>query len=141
MTMRPTLGGSTSLKVWEGGCMILADTSVWVAHFRHGTTELAALLNESRVSCHPFIIGELACGNLKHRTQILTLLEALPTATVAAHEEVVDVIERYSLMGKGLGYIDVHLIASALLSRIPLWTLDKKLDRIASLMRISHRME
>jgi predicted nucleic acid-binding protein len=121
--------------------MILVDTSVWVAHLRYGTIGLASLLNDAQVIGHPFVVGELACGNLKKRTSILSLLKALPMADVATHEEVLNVIERYSLMGKGLGYIDAHLIASALLSKVPLWTLDKKLERIAALMRISYRVK
>jgi len=111
--------------------MVLVDTSVWVAHLRHGQIGLEALLNEGHVVCHPFIIGELACGNLKNRSEILSLIQALPLATPAEHEEVMQFIENYSLMGKGLGYIDMHLLASAILSRVPLWTLDKKLKRVS----------
>ena len=111
--------------------MVLVDTSVWVAHLRRGNIGLEALLNEGHVVCHPFIIGELACGNLKNRSEILSLLQALPVATPAEHEEVMQFIENYSLMGKGLGYIDMHLLASAILSRVPLWTLDKKLKQVS----------
>ena len=111
--------------------MVLVDTSVWVAHLRHGTIGLTALLNEGRVVCHPFIVGELACGNLKHRSEILVHLQALPQAIQAENEEVRHFIENYSLMGKGLGYIDMHLLTSARLTMIPLWTLDKKLNKIA----------
>lgn len=111
--------------------MVLVDTSVWVAHLRHGTIGLKALLNEGLVVCHPFIVGELACGNLKHRSEILVHLQALPQAIRAGNEEVMHFIENYSLMGKGLGYIDMHLLASARLTMIPLWTLDKKLNEIA----------
>ncbi len=111
--------------------MILVDTSVWVAHLRHGTIGLEALLNEGRVVCHPFIIGELACGNLQNRSEILINLQALPQAITAAHEEVMRFIENFSLMGKGLGYIDMHLLASALLTKLPLWTLDKRLNEAA----------
>ena len=111
--------------------MVLVDTSVWVAHLRDGDTGLKALLNEGHVVCHPFIIGELACGNLKNRSEILSLLYALPMATHAEHEEVIQFIENNSLMGKGLGYIDMHLLASAILSKVPLWTLDKKLNQVS----------
>lgn len=106
--------------------MILVDTSVWVEHFRHGAVGLETPLNDGQVVCHPFIIGELACGNLKNRSQILSLLDTLPMARLAEHEEVMHFIEKYRLMGKGLGYIDVHLLASAMLTRISLWTLDKR---------------
>ncbi len=100
--------------------MVLVDTSVWVAHLRDGTIGLEALLNEGEVICHPFIIGELACGNLKNRSEILSFLQALPMATHAEHEEVMQFIENYGLMGKGLGYMDLHLLASALLTKVPL---------------------
>jgi predicted nucleic acid-binding protein len=78
--------------------------------------------------CHPFIIGELAFGNLKTRDEILTLLQVLPMAIQAEHEEVLQFVEDKNLMGKGLGYIDVHLCASAMLTGVPMWTYDKKLD-------------
>jgi predicted nucleic acid-binding protein len=111
--------------------MVLVDTSVWVAHLRWGDIGLEALLNEGHVVCHPFIVGELACGNLKNRSEIISLLQVLPIAVLAEHEEVMRFIENYSLMGKGLGYIDMHLLASAILSKVPLWTLDKKLKRVS----------
>ena len=111
--------------------MVLVDTSVWVAHLRQGAIGLEALLNEGRVVCHPFIVGELACGNLRNRYEILVHLQALPQATPARHDEVMQFIENYGLMGKGLGYIDMHLLASALLTKVPLWTLDKKLNEVA----------
>jgi len=111
--------------------MVLVDTSVWVAHLRKGNIGLEALLNEGHVVCHPFIIGELACGNLKNRSEILSLLYALPMATHAEHDELMQFIENHSLMGKGLGYIDMHLLASAILSKVPLWTLDKKLNQVS----------
>lgn len=111
--------------------MVLVDTSVWVRHLRHGDIGLDVLLNEGNVVCHAFIIGELASGNLKNRYEILSLLQALPMAIHAEHEEVMQFIENDSLMGKGLGYIDVHLLASAILTKIPLWTLDKKLNQFS----------
>jgi predicted nucleic acid-binding protein len=111
--------------------MVLVDTSVWVAHLRKGNIGLEALLNEGHVVCHSFIVGELACGNLKNRSEILSLLYALPMATHAEHGEVMQFIEDRGLMGKGLGYIDMHLLASAILSKVPLWTLDKKLNQVS----------
>ena len=112
--------------------MILVDTSVWVSHLRNGEIGLTALLNEGHVVCHSFIIGELACGNLKNRSEILSLFRALPMAVQAGHEEVMEFIERHRLMGKGLGYIDVHLLASAVLSDASLWTFDRRLIEAAS---------
>lgn len=111
--------------------MVIVDTSVWVSHLREGDTKLERLLNDGDVICHPFIAGELACGNLKNRSEILTLLLALPVATQAEHEEVMQFIESNKLMGKGLGYVDVHLIASAALTGVSIWTLDQRLDGVA----------
>jgi predicted nucleic acid-binding protein len=116
--------------------MILVDTSVWVEHFRTGDIGLDAPLSDGQVACHPFIAGELACGNLKNRSQILSLLDTLPKARLAEQEEVMHVIEKYNLMGKGLGYIDMHLLASAMLSHIPLWTLDKRLMNVSSTLKV-----
>ncbi len=119
--------------------MVLVDTSVWVSHLRGIHAQLANLLDDGEVACHPFIIGELACGNLRNRTTILSLLEALPMVAAAEHEEVLTFIESHSLMGKGLGYIDVHLLASAALSRLPIWTFDKKLERIANILGVGYK--
>jgi len=88
-------------------------------------------LEEGAVLCHPFVIGELACGNLKNRGEILSLLKALPTSTVASHEEVLYVLSEQKLHGQGLGWIDMHLLVSALLSKSRLWTTDKTLARAA----------
>ena len=119
--------------------MVLVDTSVWISHFREGNAGLANLLNNGEVACHPFIVGELACGNLKNRTAILSLLESLPTTIVAEHEEILVFIENNRTMGKGLGYVDIHLLASALLTRVPIWTLDKRLEQVADLFHLKHQ--
>jgi len=108
--------------------MILVDTSVWVRHLREGDPDLERLLNNGEVMCHPFIVGELACANLKNRHEILSLLQLLPLATLAKHEEILHFIEQNHLMAKGLGYIDAHLSASAVLSGAPMWTCDKRLN-------------
>ena len=108
---------------------VLVDTSVWVTHLRRGNTRLEALLQEGRVSTHPFIIGELACGNLANRYEILSLLRALPSVQVAEHDEVLLFLEKRGFTGRGMGWVDVHLLASAVLSKTPLWTLDKPLAR------------
>ena len=118
--------------------MVLVDTSVWVSHLRDGNAELANLLNDGGVLCHPLIVGELACGNLKDRAVILSLLQLLPISIEAEHEEVLLFIENNRLMGKGMGYVDVHLIASAALAGIPLWTLDKKLAQAADSLHIKY---
>ena len=119
--------------------MVLVDTSVWVEHFRAGNIGLEHLLNEGDVACHQFVTGELACGNLSNRAEILSLLQALPLADHAEHEEVMQLIENYNLMGKGLGYVDMHLLASAVLSRVPIWTLDKKLRDVSSQLGLDYQ--
>lgn len=110
--------------------MILVDTSVWIEHFRSGAIGLDPLLNDGRVICHPFIVGELACGNLKNRQLILSLLRELPMAVRAQDSEVLRFIEQHRIMGKGLGYVDMHLLLSAVLTRVSLWTLDKRLNEV-----------
>lgn len=112
--------------------MILVDTSVWVDHLRKSDRGLAELLTASNVLMHPFVIGELACGNLRKRDQILALLKDLPRAGVATDNEVLFFIERHTLMGRGLGFVDVHLLASvALHGTARLWTRDKRLRAAA----------
>ena len=118
--------------------MILVDTSIWISHFRYGNPRLETLLLNGEVACHPFIIGELACGNLKNRQEILSLLKALPTTMTADHYEALHFIEQHQLMDMGLGYVDVHLLASALLSTILLWTKDKGLKKAALKLDISY---
>jgi predicted nucleic acid-binding protein len=111
--------------------VILADTSVWVDHLRKGHRRLADLLQEGAVLCHPFVIGELACGRMKNRDEILDLLATLPSAPTATHEEVMRFVADRRLAGKGIGWIDAHLLCSALLGRASLWTRDKALDAAA----------
>jgi len=111
--------------------VILVDTSVWVEHLRHGLPRLATLLQEGEVLIHPSVIGELACGNLRNRSQMLELLQGLPAATVASDAEVLLLIERDRLLGRGIGYVDAHLLASARLSHCRLWTQDRRLAALA----------
>jgi len=118
--------------------MVLVDTSVWVSHLRDGNAGLEKLLSGGEVVCHPFIVGELACGNLKNRHEILTYFQSLPMTILAEDEEVLKFIENDQLMGKGLGYLDVHLIASAVLTDVPLWTLDKTLDKFTKKIGINY---
>jgi predicted nucleic acid-binding protein len=118
--------------------MVLVDTSVWVSHLRHGNEGLQELLYDGEVVCHPFIVGELACGNLKNRNEILTYLQSLPMTILAEDEEVLKFIENNQLMGKGLGYIDVHLIASAVLTNVLLWSLDKTLNKLTEKIGINY---
>ena len=119
--------------------MNLVDTSVWVDHLRRGDRSLTELLTASSVLMHPFVIGELACGNLRKRDQILALLQDLPRAAVATDDEVLFFIGRHTLMGRGLGYVDVHLLASvALHGTARLWTRDKRLRVVADSLGLGH---
>lgn len=118
--------------------MVLVDTSVWVEHFRRGEPGLRDLLNKGEVVCHPFVIGELACGHLRSREQILSLLKALPSAALVEPDEILFFIEERKLAGLGLGLIDTHLLASCLISRVKLWSLDKRLRGVATRLDISH---
>jgi predicted nucleic acid-binding protein len=112
--------------------VILVDTSVWVDHLRAGVARLAALLERGAVVVHPFVVGEIACGNLVQRGSVLELLQNLPAAVVAEPTEVLAFVERHRLYGRGVGYVDVHLLASiALTEATALWTRDKRLDAVA----------
>lgn len=120
--------------------MILVDTSVWVEHLRTGDPGLATLLNSSQVLMHPFVLGELACGNLRQRAELLRLLKDLPQSTVARDEEVLFFIERHRLMGRGIGYVDAHLLAAvALDGAARLWTHDKRLQVLAVELGLMYR--
>lgn len=107
--------------------MVLVDTSVWIQHFRRGEPALIDGLSEGLVLMHPFVSGELACGNLSHRSEVLSDLQALPLANSASNAEVLRLIEDRRLWGRGLGWVDLHLLASALLSDCGFWTLDQRL--------------
>lgn len=113
--------------------MILVDTSVWVDHLRVGNARLVGELNAGTVCVHPFIIGELACGNLRNRRGVLELLDELPAVPVASDAEARAFIEARELMGRGVGYVDVHLLASVALSAgTRLWTRDQRLAAVAT---------
>ncbi len=119
--------------------MILVDTSVWVDHLRKGAPALAAALEQGSVLMHPFVLGELACGNLRNRREVLRLLGDLPGVPIATDTEVLDFIERRALMGRGMGYIDVHLLASvALAGTAQLWTRDKRLAAVAVNLKLAY---
>lgn len=112
--------------------MILVDTSIWIDHLRRGDPELIRMLHEDQVLIHPFVVGELACGSLKSRNKILDLLNSLPQATVATDLETLGFIETHAIMGRGIGYVDAHLCASAQLSNAKLWTRDKRLYAVVT---------
>jgi predicted nucleic acid-binding protein len=118
--------------------LILVDTSVWVDHLHKGLPALAEVLARGQVMTHPFVIGELACGRLTNRRMVLHLLKALPAAPMATDEETLLLIERQNLMGKGIGYIDAHLLASVILGGdVELWTRDKRLVSIATHLKVA----
>jgi len=112
--------------------VILVDTSVWVDHLRRSEPDLIDALDSGLVLMHPFVLGEIACGNLKRRADVLSLMSALPQAAMATDNEALEFIDRRRLMGRGIGYIDVHLLASAVLTgTATLWTRDKRLSVVA----------
>jgi predicted nucleic acid-binding protein len=111
--------------------MVLADTSVWIDHWRRGNAQLAQLLEGSAVVIHPFVLGEIALGQVMARAEVLADLATLESPRVAEQHEVLALIERSRLWGRGIGWVDAHLLASVLLDRIRLWTLDARLARVA----------
>jgi len=116
---------------------VLVDTSVWIDHLRRTSPRLVDLLNRGAVAIHPFVVGELACGNLRNRREILGLLQALPESPVVEHEEALHLLETEKLQGRGLGWIDIHLLASARLQNAGLWSLDKTLVAAAGKLGIA----
>ncbi len=111
--------------------MILPDSSVWMAHFRRANASLAELLERDEALCHPFIVGELACGVLPSRVSTITLLQTVPEAPMMQHDEVLLLLERHRLMASGIGWVDAHLLGSALLAAAEIWTFDRALARAA----------
>jgi predicted nucleic acid-binding protein len=116
----------------------LVDTSVWIAHFRRSDPRLLTLLSRGEVFVHPAVIGELACGNLTRRDRVLSDFQKLPGAAIADHQETLFVIESHRLWGKGIGWADAQLVASALLTGCKLWTQDKRLHEVAAALHISY---
>ncbi len=111
--------------------MILADTTVWIHHIHRSRADLVEYLMEGRVLSHPFLIGELACGRIRGREELLAALCALPAARLSSHEEAISMVDRHSLAGRGLGWVDVHLLAAARLSGALLLTDDRALRAAA----------
>jgi predicted nucleic acid-binding protein len=112
--------------------MILADTSIWIDHFRHVDAELRRIIEDDRLLCHPSVIGELALGSLRDRRSVMAFLAAQREAVVATHDEVMTMIDRHGIFSMGIGYTDAHLLTSILLDqRAALWTRDKRLRAAA----------
>ena len=121
--------------------MILVDTSVWVDHLRVEEPHLVSLLRENQVLGHPMVIGELACGNLRNRDELLHHLKGLPPIPSATHGEVFYFIEERRLMGRGIGFVDAHLLAAtALAGPAKLWTKDRRLLRVAFDLHLAHEL-
>jgi predicted nucleic acid-binding protein len=118
--------------------MILVDTSIWIGHLRKGNDLLSSVLDRTEVLTHEFVIGELACGSMRNRREILELLESLPRAATAAYAEVMHLMQSRHLHGRGIGWIDAHLLASAIMSHAFLWTADRNLRGVAESLEIAH---
>jgi predicted nucleic acid-binding protein len=116
--------------------VVLVDTSIWIDHFRKTSPPLVTQLEAEEVAIHPFVLGELACGNLKNRKEIIALLHALPHVTKVQDDEILMFVEKKALMGRGVGLIDIHLLAACHLDGCSLWTKDKRLLIIAGEMGI-----
>jgi predicted nucleic acid-binding protein len=116
--------------------IVLVDTSVWVDHWRRGNPRLARLLDQDRVVVHPFVLGELALGAVTPRADVLRTLKALDAPRVAEHDEVMTLVESAPLWGRGIGWVDAHLLASARLDGLRLWTLDRPLAAVAAELQL-----
>ena len=121
--------------------MVLVDTSVWIDHLRNSHDHLEFLLRETEVVCHPFVIGELACGNLTNRAEILPLLKTLPMVPQLDFDEYLFFIDEHQLQGRGIGFVDVHLLASAALGQVKLWTNDKRLKSTAAELDLDYKRQ
>jgi len=121
--------------------MVLVDTSVWINHLRNNDRHLEKLLFNGSVVCHPHIVGELACGNIKNRQEIISLLQALPQIPLVDFAEFLYFIEQNQLHGKGIGFVDIHLLASSKLSQLPLWTADKRLQSASALLNLEYKIK
>jgi predicted nucleic acid-binding protein len=117
--------------------LILVDTSIWIDHIRSSNKRLVGLLDAELVSVHPWVVGELACGNLANRANTLYLLKSLPGVAVASDDEVLFFIDKHGIAGKGAGYLDMHLLAAAALGGLKIWTRDRRLSQVAALLGLN----
>lgn len=119
--------------------MVLVDTSIWINHLRDGDPHLEKLLFDGDVLCHTHIVGELACGNLKNRKEIIELFQSLPVSPAVEFQEFLYFIEQNNLSGRGIGFVDIQLLASAQLGQVPLWTADKRLKAAAADLGLNYK--
>jgi len=120
--------------------MILADTSIWIDHFRHSDPRLKSILDNDQIFMHPLVLGELALGNLSPRAQLLADLKDLPQIDTAMDDEVLRFVEVHKLFGIGIGYIDAHLLVSArLVPDTTIWTRDKRLESAAARLGLNEK--
>jgi len=117
--------------------LVLVDSSIWIDHLRSPDARMVALLDSQQVCVHPWVTGELACGNLADRAALLFLLRSQPQVRVAPEVEVLFFIEQHHIFGKGIGYLDMHLLAAAALENLKIWTRDKRLEQVAALLGLS----
>lgn len=117
--------------------MILVDTSIWIDHIRRPNSRVIGLLDAQQVCVHPWVVGELACGNLADRANTLYLLRSQPQVAVASDDEVLFFIEKHGIAGKGVGYLDMHLLAAAALGGVKIWTRDRRLREVAALLELN----
>jgi len=118
---------------------VLVDTSVWIDFLRRGEAQLVALLQETRVLMHPAVLGELACGSIPNRQRLLALWLALPPIVTVSFEEAFALVENRALWGRGLGWTDVHVLASTLVSGTTLWTRDRVPRHVAQELSVPLR--
>ena len=119
--------------------MILADSSVWIDHLIVENPHLVSLLQQGQILIHPMVVGELACGNMRGRADVMRLLRVLPRILVATHDEVLYLIESHRFMGRGIGFIDAHLLTSAAMaSSAQLWTNDRRLGELANELGVAY---
>lgn len=119
--------------------MVLVDTSVWIDHLRNSNSALIELLKDGKICCHPFIKGELACGNIKNRENFFELLDNLYFLNLVTEKEALFFLNKNQLHGKGLGWIDIHLLASSLMNNVKLFTLDKRLKQTANEFELNYK--
>jgi predicted nucleic acid-binding protein len=117
--------------------VILADTSVWIEHFRSPNRALGELLEQDQVLVHPFVIGEIACGHFRNRAEIISLMQAMPAAPRADDGEILLLTEQRRFRGRGIGLIDIHLLASCLMAPCLVWTADKRLKMVADELAVA----